>query len=160
LSNQPLKNKGKVEQEILEKLEEMPPPEILAQITMGPYPPPDMMAEYKKSCPEVYEQIVEGVKTQRQHRISQEEKQVNQKINTLSNSERTQAYLSYIALCGSLIIIIGQLWHYGEVKHWIIPAILAVVAIGGKPVATIVAQFISKTEKVVPRTKQSKSEDE
>lgn len=162
MSKQPskTKTKDKVEQEILEKLEDIPAPEILAQITMGPYPPPDMMAEYKKSCPEVYKQIVDGVKTQREHRISQETKQVDQKIKTLSNSERTQAYLSYIALLGSLLIIIGQLGYYGEVKHWIIPAILAVIAIGGKPVATIVAQLISKTEKSVSRSKQSKVDDD
>lgn len=136
-----------IDAEILEKLEEMPTKEILAQIVMGPYPPPDMMAAYREECPEVYEQIVDGVKHQREHRMRIEEKQSSTAALIRNRSELNQSIFSYLAIVGAVLLIGFQLLLFGDVKHYATSLVLAVLGVGGKPTATILAKFLDKWNK-------------
>jgi hypothetical protein len=133
--------------EILGKMANMPMPELLAQIVMGPYPPPEMMAAYKRDCPEVYEQIVQGVNIQRAHRIEQESKKVDSALKIQNRSELNQSVFGYISIISSISFVFWQLFSFGEVRHLIFPVVLIIVGVGGKPAATIIAKAMDFFQK-------------
>ena len=143
-----------IDPEILGKMASMEMPELLAQIVMGPYPPPDMMAAYKRNCPEVYDQIVQGVNIQRAHRIDQETKKVDSSLRIQNRSELNQSIFGYMSIISAITFVFWQLFSLGEVKHLIFPVILIIVGVGGKPAASIIAKAFDFFQK---RTGKSNS---
>lgn len=113
--------------------------QTIAQATSGPYPPPQMLAEYKRIDEKVFQEIMDGAKSQREHRQALERLTTERSITRQETANRAQNFCAYASVILA-VGLVGVSAFLGREVNWIFPSILVIVGIGGRPAATLAAQ--------------------
>jgi len=112
---------------------------ILSQVAhfQGPMPHPDIMAGYNEIYPQAAELIFSNFESQSEHRRHIEKKQV-------LGSEIRQ----YVSQVSSFLIALSGLGISGYLglttDRWLVPIVIALVAVGGPSTATILSRWIAE----------------
>jgi uncharacterized membrane protein len=116
------------------------------EMTNGPFPPPRMLEKYKEIDSRFVDVFIDGYTTQSNHRREMEKFATEQTIKISSSSNM---FSSIIAILG-LISSVGMIAYF-EVKDikydiWVVLGLL-LIAVGGKPVAHVLAQIIANSKR-------------
>lgn len=93
------------QEDFLEHLEEYPEEKIQAIIQTyisGPLPSPQVLKDYKESCPEAYEWILNTVNKNTEARLQQEKKIVDMEIKKTLRGQNYAFVLSVLAIIGAV----------------------------------------------------------
>lgn len=111
----------------------------MMEVTTGAYPPPRMLKAYRDIDEALYQSILRGADEQRSHRHQLEAEDLRHNHRMQRKGSSGQIALGLIGLVlASLIKIVPGIW--GFESGWIVPVGVALLGVGGMPVATILAR--------------------
>lgn len=115
---------------------------MIAQSTVGPYPPPAMLREYKQIDAKIFDAIVDGARIQADHRRALELKATDgseRRLNRAASAQTLVAVLSIVSAC----LLVGGMEYTDHKIDWIFPCVLIAVGVGGRPVATVMTRWLT-----------------
>lgn len=107
------------------------------------YPPPEVLAEYKALDQRVFDEIVGGIASQRDHRQSLEREATRASIVRQNRADFVQNACAILSITVSGGLVLTQILLKQDV-HWVFPSILILAGVGGRPVATVIASVLLK----------------
>jgi len=116
---------------------------IVSQSTSGPYPPPMMLKEYKDIDPKIVDEILDGAKSQREHRMALENR-----VTDASQERQTRAQNQQTAIAVTSMIVGAALAAFPPFFEVSVPSVIPIsliaIGVGGRPVATILTKLIAR----------------
>jgi uncharacterized membrane protein len=107
------------------------------------YPSPGLLAEYKALDPAICDEIINGVRAQREHRHSMEKLATTQAVDRQNRADLTQNICAISSIIVSGALVYAQIWFKQDIQ-WVFPSILVAVGVGGRPVVTSIAAHFLK----------------
>jgi hypothetical protein len=107
------------------------------------YPPPEILAEYKALDQRVFDEIVGGIASQREHRQLLEGDATRASIVRQNRADFVQNACSILSILVAGGLVLTQIPLKQDV-HWQFPSILVLAGVGGRPVATVIASVLLK----------------
>jgi uncharacterized membrane protein len=116
--------------------------ELTLQITSLslPLPPPEVLSEYERSFPGLVNRLIAWTDEQRKHRFRLEARRAEREERRLDRAQIFAAIISIVGLALSAYVSTAASSFGYAVSNWIVPCVIAVVAIGGPTAAVYLAR--------------------
>lgn len=118
---------------------------MVSQSTVGAYPPPMMLKEYNDIDPKIVEEILDGAKIQRDHRIAIENRVTDKSQARMDKAQKGQTFTAIFSIVVAALLA-GVPPIFGVSIPWIVPITLIAVGVGGRPTATVLTKWIARNQ--------------